>query len=154
MSGEKHAIKDCKVNACSMNACTKKHNRLLHSENQMDEGNQAVNVNAATIDQSNEVTGFVQIVPVSTQSGSSQLNTYAFVDSGSTVSFIEQSIQEKLRARGTDNTLNIVGTHGTKDLKTEKVPLTIKGLNSRGTHLRLLYIRRFHWELRTMTTTN
>ena len=77
----------------------------------MDEGNHAVNVSAATINQSNEVTSFLQIVPVSIQSGGKRLNTYAFLDSGSTVSFIDQSVQEKLRAQGTDVTLNIAGIH-------------------------------------------
>ena len=129
--GKGHAIKDCKVNACGINGCMKKHNRLLHSENQMDEGNHAVNVSAATINQSNKVTGFLQIVPVSIQSGGKRLNTYAFLDSGSTVSFIDQSVQEKLRAQGTGVTLNIAGIHGTKDLKTERVPLKIKGLHSK-----------------------
>ena len=97
----------------------------------MNEGNHPVNVSAATINQSNEVSSFLQIVPVSIHSGGNRLNTYAFVDSGSTVSFIDQSVQEKLRAQGTDVTLNIDGTHGTKDLKTEKVPLKIKGLHSK-----------------------
>ena len=129
--GKGHAIKDCKVNACGINGCIKKHNRLLHSENQMDEGNHGVNVSAATINQSNEVTSFLQIFPVSLQSGGNRLNTYAFLDSGSTVSFIDQSVQKKLRAEGTDVTLNIAGIHGTKDLKTESVPLKIKGLQSR-----------------------
>ena len=85
--GKGPAIKDCKVNACGINGCFKKRNRLLHSENQMDEGNHAVNVSAATINQSNEVTSFLQIVPVSIQSCGNTLNTYAFLDSGSTVSF-------------------------------------------------------------------
>ena len=98
--GKGHAIKDCKVNACGINGCIKKHNRLLlQSENQMDEGNHAVNVSAATINQINEVTSFLQIVPVSIQSGGNRLNTYAFLDSGSTVSFIDQCVQEKLRAQ-------------------------------------------------------
>ena len=109
--GKGHAIKDCKVNACGINGYIKKHNRLLHSENQMDEGNHAVNVSAATLNQSNEVTSFLQIVPVSIQSGGNRLNTYAFLDSGSTVSFIDQSVQETLRAQGTDVTLNIAGIH-------------------------------------------
>ena len=107
--GKGHAIKDCKVNACGINGCIKKHNQLLHSETQMDVGNYAVNVSAATINQSNEVTSFLQIVPVSIQSGGNRLNTYAFIDSGSTVSFIDQSVQEKLRAQGTNVTLNIAG---------------------------------------------
>ena len=77
----------------------------------MDEGNHAVNVSAATINKSNEVTSFLQIVPVSIQSGSSRLNTYAFLNSGSTVSFIDQSVQQKLRAQGTDATLNIARIH-------------------------------------------
>ena len=87
--GKGHAIKDCKVNACGINGCIKKYNRLLYSENQMDEGNHAVNLSAATINQSNEVISFLQIVPVSMQSGGNRLNTYAFLDSESTVSFID-----------------------------------------------------------------
>ena len=87
--GKGHAIKDCKVNAFGVNGCIKKHSQLLRSENQKDEGNHAVNVSAATINQSNEVTSFFQIVPVSIQSGGDKLNTYAFLDSGSTVSFID-----------------------------------------------------------------
>ena len=97
----------------------------------MDEGNHAVNVSAATINRSNEVTSFLQIVPVSIQCGCNRLNTYAFIDSGSMVSFIDQSVQEKLGAQGTDVMLNIIGFLGTKDLKTEKVPLKIKGLHSK-----------------------
>ena len=79
--GKGHAIKDCKVKACGINGCTKRHNRLLHSENQMDESNHAVNVIAATINQSNQVTSFLQIVPASIQIGRHRLNTYAFLDS-------------------------------------------------------------------------
>ena len=85
------------------------------------------NVSAATFNQSNEVTSFLQIVPVSIQSGGNRLNTYALLDSGSMVSFIDQSVQEKLRAQGNDVTL-INGKK--KDLKTEKIPLKIKGLHS------------------------
>ena len=124
--GKWHAIKDCKVHPCGINGCTKKHNRLLHSENQMDEGSHAVNVSAATINQSNQVTSFLQIVPVSVQSGGNRLSTYVFLDSGSTVSFIDQSVKNQLQAKGTDVTLNIGGIHGTQDLRTEKLPITIK----------------------------
>ena len=86
--GKGHAINDCKVKACGINRCTKKHNRMLHSENQMNEGNHAVNVSAASTNQSNKVTSFLQIVTVSIQSVRNRLNTYSFLDSGSAVSFI------------------------------------------------------------------
>ena len=107
-----------------------KHNRLLHSENQMDEGSHAVNVSAATINQSNQFTSFLQIIPVSVQSGVNRLTTYAFFDSGSTVSFIDQTVKDQLQAKGRDVTLNIAGIHGMQDLRTEEVPITIKGLHS------------------------
>ena len=75
--GKGHAIKKCKINACGINGCIKKHNRLLHSENQIDEVIHAVKISAATINQINEITSFLQIVPVSIQSGSNRLRTYA-----------------------------------------------------------------------------
>ena len=77
----------------------KMHNRLLHSENQLEERNQAVNVSAAIGNQNIEYTIFLLIVSVSEQSGGNMLNTYAFLDNGSTVSIIDQSLQEKLRAQ-------------------------------------------------------
>ena len=98
-------------------------------KNQMDEGSHAVNVSAAAINQSNQFTSFLLIVPVSVQSGGNRLTTYAFLDSGSAVSFIDQSVEDQIQAKGTDVTLNIAGMHGTQDLRTEKVPITIKRLH-------------------------
>ena len=121
--------------------------------NQMDEGNHAVNVSAATINQSKEVTCFLQIVPVSIQSGGNRVTTYAFLDSGSTVNIIDQSVQEKLRAQGVDMTLNIAGIHGTKDLKTEKVPLKKRDYNQRRIQSKPLRTRQFPWGTQTTATT-
>ena len=97
----------------------------------MFEVSHAVNLSAATINWSNQVTSYLQIVPVSVQSGGNRLTTYAFLDSGSTVSFIDQSVKDQLQAKGTDVTLNIAGIHVTQDLWTEKVPITIKWQNSK-----------------------
>ena len=72
--GKGHATKYCKVNAPGMNEFIKKKKQLLHSKKQKDEGNHAVNVSAAIIDQSCDVTSFLQIVPVSKQSGVNRLN--------------------------------------------------------------------------------
>ena len=57
------------------------------------------------------------------------MTTYVFLDSVSTVSFIDQSVNDQLQAKGTDVTLNIAGINGTQDLRTEKVSITIKGLH-------------------------
>ena len=68
---------------------------------------------------------------MSIESSGNRLNTYAFLDSGSTVSFNNQSLQEMLRTRGTDVTLNLSGIHVTEDLKTKRVPLKKKVLHSK-----------------------
>ena len=97
----------------------------------MDEGSHAVDVSASTINQSNQVTSFLQVVPVSVQSGGNRLTTYVFLDNGSTISFIDQSVKNQQQAKGTDVNLNIADIHGTQDLRTEKFPITINGLNSK-----------------------
>ena len=66
--GKGHAIKDCKVNACGINRCTKQHNQLLHSKNKLMRG--------------------------ITQSGDKKINTCAFPDSESTVLFIDERARE------------------------------------------------------------
>ena len=126
-----YAIKDGKIYPCGIDGCIKKHYRLLHSENEMDESSHSVNVSGATINQSTQVTGFLQIVLVSVKSGGNRLATYAILDSGSTASFIDQSVKDQLQAKGTDVTLNIASIHGTQDLRTENTPITIKGLYSK-----------------------
>ena len=45
--GKGHAIKYCKYHPCGIMRCTKKHNILLHSENQMDDSHEVI-VSAAT----------------------------------------------------------------------------------------------------------
>ena len=107
-------------------------------KNQIDEGNQAVNVSVAPINQSSEVASFLQIVPVSRQSVGNRLNTYALLDRGSRVSFIEQNVQEKIGAQGTEITLSLAGIQGWQDLRTETVLL------KKGTMLRCIQSNRLH----------
>ena len=122
------------MSPCGINGCRSKHNRMLHSEQKSasttEDSSQASNVSAAAIGKFNEVSSFLQIAPVSVRYGRRQLQTYAFMDTGSTVSFIDKSLRRKLQAEGNGVTLNVVGIHGTKDLLTEKVRVTVKGLNS------------------------
>ena len=120
-----------------INRCIKNGNRMLHSVNQIDEDNHAVNVSAAKVNQSNKYTSFFQIVPVSIQSGGIRLNIYVFFLSGSTVSFIYQTVQEKLGAQSTNVTLNIACIHETKELNTEKGSSQNKGITFKGATIKV-----------------
>ena len=93
----------------------------------MNKGNHAVNVSAATINQSNEVTSYLQIVPVSIQW--LQQATYMLsltADNG----FIHRSKRAR-EVTGQRHRCDAQHSRHTrnKDLKTEKVPLKIKGLH-------------------------
>ena len=83
----------------------------------MDEGNFAVNVSAIKINQGDDDTRFLQIVRASLQSGGNRLKKHADLDSGSTVSFVDQRVREKLRDQATNVTLNIAGKHGMNEQK-------------------------------------
>ena len=80
--------------------------------------------------------------------------THAFFDSVSTVSFIDQSVQENLRAQSTDVALNITGIHRTKDLKTERVPLKKREYFQKCIQPKHLHNRQSPWETETTTTTS
>ena len=96
---------------------------------QINDGNSTVR--ASAIIQSIKVASFLQIVFVQIQSSGNLLNTNAFLDSGPTFLLIRKKMQEKLLAQGTDRTLSIADLIRTRDLKTEKFPLKIKGLISK-----------------------
>ena len=46
------------------------------------------------------------------------------------VSFMDRSLQKKLEAKEKFVTLKVAGIYGTKDMKTEKIPMTVKGVES------------------------
>ena len=100
-----------------MNGYTKKHNRLLPTENQMDEIKSAINVSAARVHRSNQVTSFLQIVLVSIQCGRHRMKIYAFFNTETTLSFSYQNVQEKLQSQGNYDKIDIACIHGTDDLK-------------------------------------
>ena len=111
---------------CGINGCQSKHNRMLHSEQKSasttEDSSQASSVSAATIAKCNEVSSFLQVVPVSVKHGGRQLQTYAFLDTGSTISFIDKSLRRKLQAEGNEVTLNVAGIHDTKDFTDRESP--------------------------------
>ena len=109
---------------------------MLHSDKKPtkptneSEASEVVNISSIDLRTINEVTSFLQILPVSLQSNGKSVSTYAFLDSGSKASFIDRSQQKKLQAKGKDVTLNLAGIHGTKDMKTEKISVTVKAVDS------------------------
>ena len=126
-----HLIKDCKSErVCGVNGCTKKHNRLLHSD--------AQKIDKVTNDKKTEDSvpqsragsssmmstgnnGFLQLIPISIGNEKRCVKTIALCDTESTVSFMDQSLVDLLRLKGKESVMSVAGIHGLSHLKTQIV---------------------------------
>ena len=92
-------IKDCKSErVCGVNGCTKKHNRMLHvdfekskKENKCEEP-RSQNRAGSSLMLSTGHSGFLQLIPTSIGSYKRCVENIALCDTGSTVSFMDQSL--------------------------------------------------------------
>ena len=126
-----HLIKDCKSErVCGVNGCTKKHNRLLHSD--------AQKIDKVTYDKKTEDlvpqsragsssmmstgnNGFLQLIPISIGNEKRCVETIALCDTGSTVSFMDQTLVDLLKLKGKESVMSVAGIHGLSDMKTQIV---------------------------------
>ena len=127
-----HLIKDCKSErVCGINGCTKKHNRLLHSDTPKVDNDkrseQSAPQNRAGISSmlSTESSAFLQLIPVSIGNERKCVETIALCDTGSSVSFIDQSLVNLLKLKGKDSVMSVAGIHGLNDMKTQIVSAKI-----------------------------
>ena len=99
------SIKDCKVSACGINGCTKKHNRMLHSDQKPSKSSNEAEAETATLSsldlrRSNEVTSFLQILQVSLQYDGKRVSTFAFLDSGAKYPSLTNVSSRSYRQKG------------------------------------------------------
>ena len=126
-----HLIKDCKSKrVCRVNSCTKKHNRLLHSDAQKivrvtnakkteDSAPQSRAGSSSMMSTGNN--GFLQLIPISMGNEKQCVETIAPCDTGTTVSFMDQSLVDLLRLKGKESITSVAGIHGLSDLKTQTI---------------------------------
>ena len=131
-----HRISQCKANrTCGKDGWSKRHKKLLHSDENKSElqkkqnsNNEATN-NAEAVLTANSCSGSLQIIPIIFSSGTTSIDTMAICDTGSTLSFVNKSIQDLVDAQGNLLTLNIAGIKGTKEMISEKVRIKVKTPN-------------------------
>lgn len=104
-----HARWPCKGEVCGINGCPKRHHRLLHFEPPS-----AANATNAVVTVHSQLssTTLFRILPVTLFGHKGQVDTYAFLDDGSSVTLVERSIADALRVSGELETLHIEWTGG------------------------------------------
>lgn len=98
-----HRQQNCKIaKVCGVNGCSSKHHRLLHqniTDRRSDSdqtGEQKENVNCLV---QTTKTIFYQIVPITIVGNNCERKTFAFFDTGSSVSLISGQIANEIDAR-------------------------------------------------------
>ena len=126
-----HRKEQCKFNkTCGKDGCTKRHNRLLHSEDSKTSEKQVpkkaeAEVGSDAVLTANSCSGSLQIAPLRLSHGNKSCDTLAICDTGSTLSFVDKELRNELCVTGTASTLNIAGINGTKEMTTAKVKLQV-----------------------------
>lgn len=131
--GANHVTKQCRsARICNINNCKSKHNRMLHG-NKPDSGSGRVSTEHTVnchVKRYNKV--FYQIVPITLINGNNKVETFAFLDSGSSVSLINADTAEQLQVKGVFKPMTLAWTNGDtqEDSKSMSVQISIKSSNN------------------------
>ena len=121
-----HQMINCSGRLCDVNGCGKPHHRLLHRPYKNEEQKQNVeNVDEVSNLSSMRSSGVLPVVPVTIESGSKTLKTFALCDSGASLSFVDESLMKKLNLTGQPVDLNVAGIHGTSDISSKRLRVNI-----------------------------
>ena len=116
---------------CGKDGCSKRHNILLHSDDKKPNNQKESHTkgemanNADAVFTANSCSGSLQIVPITLSSGKLSIEKRAICDTGSTLSFVDESLRDQLNVPGNSVTHNIAGINGTKEMVSEKVRIKV-----------------------------
>ncbi|XP_055613814.1 uncharacterized protein LOC129760233 [Uranotaenia lowii] len=123
----------CRKEACGLNNCKKRHHRMLHF--QPDSQEQTVKA-TVSIHQLSSTSVLYRMLPVTLYGPSGQVETFAFLDDGSSVTLLENAIANELGAEGPITSLCMQWTGGVNKTisGTKKVSLEISAAGSKIRH--------------------
>ncbi|XP_058827116.1 uncharacterized protein LOC131687095 [Topomyia yanbarensis] len=125
-----HGRRPCKTKSrCGINDCEYRHHPLLHFITKKNELNPA-NGNAKVNNHHQEGrSSLFRIVPVTLRGKNRILKTFAFLDDGSSITLVENSIAEQLGAKGESDALCLTWTANVKRIEedSKRIDITISG---------------------------
>ena len=133
----RHSGKCFNKNNCGLKGCTARHHQLLHKEVSEDHPASTIPESAtqevsASINShsTNAATQLFRIVPVRVQKLNGYVNTFAFLDEGSSVTLIEQELFDTLDIKGVSEPLCLKWTGDTTRQEDSSVKATINIANN------------------------
>jgi len=126
-----HSVSKCYLKKeCKMDGCTKNHHELLHKTEAVSQDNRRESTvpQAIGIAGLNEAEVNLMIVPVVLSGPSGEIETFAMMDTGSTVTLIEEDMANRLGLRGKDKSFSFRGVHpAVQAVKSKVVDLEARG---------------------------
>ncbi|XP_062714095.1 uncharacterized protein LOC134290888 [Aedes albopictus] len=128
-----HGRRTCRsTNRCGVDGCYFRHHPLLHSPTSISQHHQAVehNVHQQEIDLTKL---FFRIIPVTLHGPTGSIDTFAFLDEGSSLTMIETSLANKLGIDGQEHPLCLkwTGNITREEKKSCRIALEISGLRNK-----------------------
>ena len=129
--------------ACTVEGCRGKHHELIHRSFECDEGetNQPSTSNSSSVDRTvgmitagctteTSYRTFLNVVPVKVRAGNKTVNTYAFLDQGSTATLCESRLLQRLGISGEKAKYSLTTVNQTEvNLNGKKATLLVSALN-------------------------
>ncbi|XP_055906876.1 uncharacterized protein LOC129942102 [Eupeodes corollae] len=104
--------------ACGLNGCTYKHHKMLHNAANDRQAETASNQQMNCFQTSNKTSVLFKIIPVVLHNKDKKIDTFAFLDDGSSISLIDESLASELNVEGDLQPLCLKwtsNTHRTED---------------------------------------
>ena len=117
-----YLFKDCKsTTTCRQSGCDKRHHKLLHQDRQP-----ATITATTTLNRAIRLPSLLPILPVTLSCGSRTLDTYALLDSGSSLTLLTDAAARQLVPDLEPNgTITVAGVHSTNELLVASLQVTI-----------------------------
>ena len=120
-----HQMRNCSGRLCDVSDCGKPHHRLLHRPYNVEQKKNVEDVDEVSTLSSMRSSGVLTVIPVTIGSGSKTLKTFAFCDSGASLSFVDESLIKTLNLTGQPVDLIVAEIHGTSDSSSKRLRVRI-----------------------------
>lgn len=121
----------CKQKQCEQDGCKYTHHKLLHFRRENREKADTLTESITSTWVPNSRRTFLKIIPVTAAGPKGEINTYALLDDGSTVTLVDEDVASAIGAQGPRDPLRIEAIANTKvqEIQSKRISLTLRGAN-------------------------
>ncbi|XP_075989157.1 uncharacterized protein LOC142986969 [Anticarsia gemmatalis] len=135
----------CATKQCGVNDCKYTHHTLLHCNKKEDKKESEASEIITSTWTPRKKQSFLKIIPVQVEGSTGQINTFALMDDGSTVTLIDNDLAKQIGATGPVDPLKIqtISDVKTSEIASRRVTFSIRGMNGFEDRIQARTVRNF-----------